>query len=282
MPKYIFLDTWTFSDYTTAEYVRRLANFIKSNEYTIIFDGLLMVELYNPGWENRGTEERGARVARFLSNQRCVIVRPEEVWKSEIVNFPRRLSSLPIKLDLDTLPASERENAILGVLRGDKTLLDNDIDIVRWKIEYESMKNQWLADAEKIIEEGVRQGTIIKATRNRYKEISAVKKEEFLLSLDWRHADTIPSDFFYAGSVMRSIRCSSLCFWDHYIDYPLGETPQKRGGDIGDIFQLSLAPYCDIVMADTKMARTIKRALEKLSCPCQVFTRYELEDKLIP
>jgi hypothetical protein len=69
MPKYLFLDTWTLSDYTSVEYVQRLANFIKSNGYTIIFNGIAMTELYNPGWANGGIEERGARAVRFLNDQ---------------------------------------------------------------------------------------------------------------------------------------------------------------------------------------------------------------------
>lgn len=280
MAKYIFLDTWALSNYTKAEHVLRLESFIKSHGYTILFNGVSITELYNPGWEEGEPEERGARVARFLGQQNCVVVRPEEVWKAEIANFPRGLSFLPIQFDLVTLPASQRESAILSVLRGDKTLRDNAIDIVRWKTEYEGFKSQWLASVEQIIEEGVRQQTLIKSPGGRYRAVSREKREEFLLSLDWRFADSIPPDFVHAASVMRSIRCSTLYFWYQYIDYPPGATPKKSLSDIGDIFQLSLAPYCEVVTADTKIAPILKRTLKELSCSCQVYTHHELETQL--
>src|SRR5437016_1804648 len=112
MPKYLFLDNWTLSNYTTVEYAQRLANFIKSNGYTIILNGIAMTELYNPGWANRGVEERGLRAVRFLSDQHCVIVRPEVVWNSEIESFPATLMTLPIALDLDALPRPHRQDAL--------------------------------------------------------------------------------------------------------------------------------------------------------------------------
>jgi hypothetical protein len=276
MPKYLFLDNWTLSDYTSAEYAQRLANFIKSNGYTIIFNGISMTELYNPGWENGGVEERGARVARFLGDQRCVIVRPEEVWKSEAAIFPRKLDSMPIRLNLDTLPTSQRAAAILHVLRRDQTLLDADIDIVQWRNQYNTLKSRWLADIQEIIEKGVRQGTIVKTPAGSYKAVDRVKREEFLLSLDWRHANAIPSRFYEASSVMHSIRCSTLCIWYHYIDPP-SRTSAKKPSDIGDIAQLSLAPYCAVCTADTKMAPTIKQALQELSSSCQIVTDRELK-----
>lgn len=276
MPKYLFLDNWTFSNYTTAEYAQRLANFIKSNGYTIIFNGISMTELYNSGWENGGVEERGARVARFLGDLHCVIVRPEEVWKSEIANFPTKLSSLPIELDLDALPTSHRKDAILHVLRGERNLLYNGIDITRWSTEYNEIKNNWLSSVNKIIEEGVRQGTIVKTPTGRYKAVDRVKREEFLLSLDWRLANAIPSRFYESSSVMHSIRCSTLCIWYHYVDPPTS-TSAKKPNDIGDIAQLSLAPYCAVCTTDTKMAPTIKRALKELSSSCQIVTDRELK-----
>ncbi|MFL5589258.1 MAG: hypothetical protein ACJ8DI_16645 [Ktedonobacteraceae bacterium] len=280
MSKYIFLDTWTLDKYTKARYAQHLANFIKSNGYTIVFNGLSMAELYNSEWEKGGTEERGARVARFLGDQHCIIVRPEEVWQAEAAIFPRHLDSLPIKLNIDTLPNSQRIAAMLSIFRRDQTLLDEGMDIAQWRSQYDALKSQWLADVEKIIEEGVRQETIIKATQNRYKAASSEKREAFLRSLDWRLTNKSTYYSWQDTSVMRSIRFSSLCLWYHYIDYPAGETPKKSPSDIGDIFQLSLAPYCDVITTDTKIAPTLKRVLHELSYACQILTYHELEMEL--
>ncbi len=276
MSKYIFLDTWTLSNYTKAEYALRLENFIKSNGYTILFNGVSMTELYNPGWEKGGEEERCARVARFLGDQHCIIVRPEEVWQAEAAIFPHQLDSLPIKLNIDTLPTSHRMAAILRVLRRDQTLLHEGIDIAQWRSQYDVLKSQWLAAVQEIIENGVQNSRIMKTATGRYEAVSREKREEFLRSLDWRLTNKSTYYSWQDTSVMRSIRFSTLCLWYHYISPLPGKLQQKSSSDIGDIFQLSLAPYCDTFTVDTKIALATQQALKELSCSCQILTYHEL------
>ncbi|HEY4035664.1 MAG TPA: hypothetical protein VGL94_17035 [Ktedonobacteraceae bacterium] len=281
MPKYIFLDTWVLSDYTKAEYVQKLENFIKSNDYTIVFSGLSMAESYNPGWQGGGIEEQGARVASFLGNQHCVIVRPEKVQKFEGHQFPGQVDTLPIEMDLDTIDSpDERVSEILKVLRRDPALLDEGIDIEQWCREYEAFKKQWLTDVQKIIENSVKQGYLIKTRGDRYKTNSEEKREEFLRSLDWRLANQSTYYSWQDTSIMRGIRFTNLCLWHHYISPPPNQIPKKSGSDIGDLFQLSLLPYCNAFTVDTKMAPTVKLALEEFPCSCQILTHNELKAEL--
>jgi hypothetical protein len=281
MPKYIFLDTWVLSNYTTAAYGQRLAHFIKSNGYTIVFNGLSMAESHNEGWEGGGIEERSARVASFLGNQHCVVIEPEEVWKSEGSRFPNQLDTVPVQLDLNTIHSpDERVSEILAVLRRRQDLLNEGIDVGQWKAKLKPLKNQWLEDVQRIIENGINQGYLIKTANDRYKTDNKEKREEFLRSLDWRLANQSTYYSWQDTSIMRGIRLSNLCLWYRYISPPRGQLPKKTGSDIGDIFQLSLLPYCNAFTVDTKMAPTVKLALEELPCSCQILTHNELKAEL--
>ena len=63
MAKYIFLDTWVFDLLRNPRIEAGLVELIKSEGLTVLITSLSMVELYNPGWQGAGDNERGAVAA---------------------------------------------------------------------------------------------------------------------------------------------------------------------------------------------------------------------------
>src|SRR5215212_1493666 len=131
MSKYLFLDNWVLSDYTTTERLHLLSDFIRKNNYTIMIDALSFTELYNPGWEKASGDDRTARAAELLGQHRCVIVDPQKVWKAELQTFPDALIQMPIELDLNDIPAHHRSSVLLMFLRRDKIFLEQGKDIAQ-------------------------------------------------------------------------------------------------------------------------------------------------------
>ncbi len=228
MPGYIFLDTNILSDYTKKENVTALSAFVRRNEYTIIINSLLLIEIYNQGWETATDkdEERGARVVRFLSREHCVVVDPMDLWHSEFAALPNRLKRIPIQLDLDRMPHIPREKALLMFLRRDQVFLDMGIDIAEWAAKYAGAKKEWPGDTKRIIENACNQGYLQREESDRYK---VLERELFLASLDMRLApdDAQTSDDrfnLYLGnlSLLRAVRLTTLGFLYKYIEYDRG------------------------------------------------------------
>jgi hypothetical protein len=283
MSKYIFLDSWVLSDYTKAAHAQQLAHFIQSNGYTIVFNGLSMTEVYNPGWKGAEHEERGANIAQFLGGQHCVVIEPEEVWNKEAVVFPHQLSDPPINLNLDEIPVEKRVGAILQVLRRYSDLITQSVDVGQWSDAYKILKSRWLNATQQIIENGIRQGLLIEANGGSYKAVCQEKREEFLRSLDWRFTTSLVASEHGAGentAIMRGSRFSNLCFWYQYVSPLPDNKPKLNQSDIGDIFQLSLLPYCHAFTVDTKMFPTVKQALKEAPYSCQILTQHDLDMNL--
>lgn len=283
MAKYIYLDAWVLSQCIHASYAEQLASFIQKNEYTIIINGFLLTELYNPGWEHGGERERGASIVRFLEKQHCAIIEPEKIWNEEAAAFPGQLTSPPINLDLDTIPLKERGDAILSVLRRAQELLANGIDIKTWDECVKVEKGRWLVSVEKILAKGVLQGQLVLTKQGRYQAVDTDTRGAFLCSLDRRLPQTTGNIQFYIAdntSEACGIRFSNLCFWHRYVDPPPNALPSKQGSDLGDILQMSLLPYCHAFTLDTKMKPTVALALKEAFYPCQLLTQRELGQEL--
>ena len=290
MPKYIFLDNWVYSLLTSAETERRLTAFLKHRGYTILTTTLSQVELYNPNWQSAGEKDRMSRAAHFLSKNPCVIVSPQKAYAAELISYPNPLSTLPIELDLGDISDELRAQTLLSFLRGDEIFVKQGKDIKSWSQGYEQIKASWLNDVESIIEHACRNGNLKRDSRGRFVELRQYK-EQFLLSLDFRQAERENVDSLLAKLVERAekreparltaIRLSSLCFWYAYVDVDKANKMKRRGSDIGDVYHISLLPYCAAFTSDGSMHRMLQRIREPITpVSCEVMTKEKLEKHL--
>ena len=289
MPRYLFLDNWVFSLLRDPETGARLTTFVRSNSFTVLLTSLSMVELYNPGWEKAEADERGAMAVRFLASVPSVIVDPQRVWDMEVAANLSRLEALPLQLDLSDFTANVREEILLRLLRRDEFFLERGLDIQAWSRGYEELKKGWLSEVANIIEKACDRGDLKRDKAGRFTELED-SKDIFLFSLDFRHADghdvdAILSDMLQRMQVGRqrltSVRLSSLCFWYSYVDVDKANRPKLRGSDIGDIYHISLLPYCSAFTTDNTMHRTLQRIRERVvPVNCPVMTKQLLEERL--
>lgn len=291
MSNYIFLDTWVLSDYIKEGKQHLLSELIRRNRYTILINGLSAVELYNPGWQHVESSDRTIRVASFLSQHSCAIVRPERVFKSEIESFPAKLEQLPIALSLDEIPAQDRLPALLSVLRGEAFLLEHGIDIKRWVTDYNNLKTTWPEDIERIIEHSCASGVLTRDKNGLFINLER-SKEKFLTTLDRRHFSHFSSEErqllgtkiinLCLGSTkdLPAIRFSSLCFWYTYIDKDKSYPMKRKGSDIGDFFQMSLIPYCAAFTLDNTMHRLARRIMNEAHFACMIYDRKAFDSLL--
>lgn len=291
MSRYIFLDNWVFSLLGRPDAEAQLTAFVRSNGFTALLTSLSLVELYNPGWEGAGPEERGAAAARFLARIPCVIVDPQKVWELEIAAHLSRLKDLPLELDLCDLSDDLRETVLLRFLRRDGLFLQQGIDIAAWALGYKEAKKSWLANVTVIIENACSQGCLKQDKRGRF-IVSEDSKESFLCSLDLRHADRHDTDSILSSILQRAqagirphltaVRLNSLCFWYSYVDIDRANRPKHRGSDIGDFYNLSLLPYCSAFTTDGTMYRTLQRIRERVvPVSCQLLTKDLLQQEIL-
>jgi hypothetical protein len=291
MVNYIFLDNWALSDFTKEDNQHLLSKFICRNDYKLLFNGLSAVELYNPGWQHTQGDDRTTRVARFLSQHPCAIVRPEKVFKAEIESFPAKIESPPVELDLDDLPPQHRIPALLSILRDDNLLREHGIDIKQWVADYDKVKTSWLIDAEQIIEHACDTGVLARDKNGRFIDLEK-SKEKFLVTLDRRHFSLLSSEerhnlgakvidlFMGATRTLPAVRFSSLCYWYTYIDTDKAYPMRRKGSDIGDFFQISMIPYCSAFTVDATMYRLVHRVMPEVNHVCRIYDREEFHAAL--
>jgi hypothetical protein len=218
--KFIFLDTWVLSDYTHGERLARLSEFINREGLTIVVTSLSMTELYNP---NGQPGDRVSRAAGFLAGHRCVIVDPHSVFRAELQSYPKPLSGLPLKLDLNDVPIAHRARALELLLRRDEVYLRQGKDIAEWALGCEAFKAGWLETVDQIIEDACQGGVLSRDSRGRLLGLESFK-EDFLTTLDRRHFGSLSGAerealgvnvvhlFLGATRELPAIRLSSLCF----------------------------------------------------------------------
>jgi len=289
MSRYIFLDNWVLSLLRDRKTKARLTAFVKSYDFTVLLTSLSMVELYNPGWQRAETEDRGAAAARFLANVPCVIVDPQRVWEKEVAAHLTQLQALPLQLDLSDFSVNVREEILLRILRRDEFFLKMGIDIQAWSLDYEEIKKSWPSDVANIIDKACGRGHLKRDKAGRFTELEETK-EVFLFSLDFRHADGYDVDTILVDVLRRmqagrqritAVRLGSLCFWYSYVDIDMANRPKLRGSDIGDIYHISLMPYCSAFTTDGTMHRTLQRVRDRgVPMNCPVWTKHLLEEQL--
>ena len=290
MTKYLFLDNWVLSNYARGENFQPLSQFIKENDYSIAIDSLSFVELYNPGWEAAGQNDRGAKAVDILAQHPSVIVDSAKVWKSELESYPNRVETLPTELNLDQLPQPHRAKTLLMFLRRDNTFVKIGKDIVAWSINYGRLKKEWPDHVDMIINHALTIGTLRKKN-GKFVDLPNLK-EGFLRSLDARHLAeyydnhknhslriTMSDMAAGASKELLSIRASSLCFWFSYVDIDKRFLPKRKGSDIGDYYQMSLLPYCTMFTTDTTMYRLAQRVVGEMNLACKIVDYKMLENE---
>ena len=292
MKNLIFLDNWVFSDYTKPDKLPHLSNYIRNKQLTIVIDSLSMVELYNPGWKNAQENDRVARTTKFISQHPTIIIDPVKVFRSEIENYPQQIPSIPTELDLEVMSAEKRERVLKMFLHHDELFIKQGKVIRVWAENYKKLKSEWLEDIEKMINNAVQTGVL---TYDKTMDFTKLKtqKENFLITLDRRHFShfnekeweqlgaKIVELFMGATSSLPAIRFTSLCFWYAYIQTDKSHLISRAPSDIGDFYQMSLIPYCDVFTADNKMQWLSKRIAEETSSnSCRILNRNAFEKEI--
>jgi hypothetical protein len=289
-PKYIFLDTWVLGLLSKELFGRQLREFLLTNNYTVLLSSISLVELFNPGWALARDLDRTELAAHFYSELACVIVEPKLVWDAEIGNNLDALDALPIRLNLSEMNNILRKETLLRFFHGDKMFLDQGIDFQQWSEGYKVLKKQWLSDVNKIIDEDCKSGNLSRNTKGDFIDLSSFK-ERFLFSLDLQHASPEDVDKILKHQIrqrssggathLSAVRLSSLLFWYSYVDVDYANRMKRSGSDIGDIYHLSLLPYCAAFTADKTMYRMLKRIKEPFApISCKVMTKSMLEETI--
>jgi hypothetical protein len=288
MAKYIFLDNWVLSRLVDVAFSSRLSNFIRKRDYTILITRELMAELYNPNWQEAGNRDRGFIAASFIGKRSSVIVHPINVFKSEYLHFPKNLNIIPVEYDLKTIRDELRSEELLNVLRRDHLLLEQGIDIEKWSDELKEMKSTWLDDANRIINDALRNGTLKQNEKGDY-VVDAPEKEVLLTSLDLRLFDNPDVDLFInkakirktkTGKLphLRGTRIVSLCHWYAYVEIDKANRLKQQGSDIVDYYHLGLVPYCSAFTVDTTMYRLLEFVARDINISnCNLYSPKMLE-----
>lgn len=290
MARYIFIDNWVLGLLGESGFQEVLVQYIKDNGYVVALTTLTFTELYNPGWRESSGPDRTVRAVDFLSQVPCVIVNPRLVWEAEIGNNLEPVTELPVLLALESVDARWRKEALLRLLRADELYVSQGHDIRRWEENYKALKSGWLAEVGHVIAEACASGNLERDGQGRLVQLPAYK-EFFLFSLDFRHApaERISSLLNYQVGMrqqgqpvaLSSVRLSSLLFWYLYVDIDPANKVRHQGSDIGDIFHLSLLPYCAMFTADKSMDRLLQRIREPVTpLQCRVLTKPRLREVL--
>lgn len=283
--RYIFLDTWVFSLLSNPVSADALAQFVHAGGFTVIITGALLIELYNPSWQNATSLERGELATTFIARSPSVIIDPAEIWDRELDANLSPLPTLPVKLDLKDLSAEHRKITLLALLRRDPLFLNQGQDIEEWRRETAELKGGWLQTVERIIDHACRADRLRRDASGSFIDKEALR-EIFLISLDLRRAKREMIDSILANAKPKllqatAVRTSSLCFWYLYIDIDPANRPKHRGSDIVDIFHASLLPYCRVLTIDQSMHRTLLRTGALALFPnCRLLTKADLEQLL--
>lgn len=286
--RYIFLDNWVLSKYTDEEKSKRLGDFVRRNQLTILITSLMLTELFNP----RGRHgDRVTTATRFLAGERCVIVSPEAIFRAELQSYPEPLADIPLDLDLDDLVAAHRGPVLDGLLRRHEVFLFQGKDVGDWASKYADLKASWLQDIERIINRACDEGTLHRDSSGRLTDLESTK-EEFLASLDRRHFGFLTSEerkalganiidlFMGRTSVLPAIRLNSLLFWYAYVDLDCTNLLKRKGSDIGDLLHMSMIPYCSFFTADSAMCRLLQRVGSDRRYSCTILTAQGLDREL--
>ncbi len=286
MTKFIFIDNWVLGSLQEPGFFDALRKYILDNNYTVLFSSFSLVELYNPGWQNSNGPERTQHAVKFYSSVPCAVVDPFDVWKEEIKNKLDTIGQLPIRLDLRDLDDEFREETLLRFLRADPLFLDQGKDIREWVKNYNEIKKTWLVDVERIIDNALKDGYLERDCMGKLCKFNE-HKELFLYSLDMRHAprEEVDGILEYQVSKRRrqkvvkisSVRMASLIFWYLYVKIDPANKVKPQNSDIGDLYHLSLLPYCKAFTADKSMCRLVRRIKEPcVPIGCRVFSKPEL------
>lgn len=268
MEKYIFLDNWVYSNLSDEVFNAQLSKYILENNYTVLVSSVLLVEMYNPGWEEHKESDRGFHATKFMCRVPCVVVDPFKVRDSEADNLIRKLHKLPIELDLRSLEKDHLQSSLLNFLRRDESFLSQGKDIAEWAKKYKEVKESWLSDVSNIIDDACSDGNLEKNNKGKLINLSSYR-DLFLYSLDLRFTeenkrDSVQQDHRLNGMPRKLsyIRVTSLAFWYLYVDIDRSNRIKTGGSDIGDIAHLGLLPYCSVFTLDQamfKMLRILKK-----------------------
>lgn len=284
--KFIFIDNWVLSSLQEPGFFDALKKYILDNNFTVLFSSLSLVELYNPGWQNSNGPERTQNAVKFYASVPCAVVDPLDVWKAEIKNRLDTIDQLPIRLDLRDLDDELREETLLRFLRADPLFLDQGKDIREWVKNYNEIKNTWLVHVEKIIDNALRDGYLERDSLGKLCKLNQYK-DLFLYSLDMRHALSEEVDAILEYQVNKrrkqkvvkvsAIRMTSLIYWYLYVKIDPVNKVKVQNSDIGDLYHLSLLPYCKAFTADKSMCRLVRRIKEPcVPIGCRVLSKPEL------
>lgn len=289
MKKYIFLDNWVYSKLTNPEFERSLTAFINKNDFTIIFTIVSAVELFNPNWTDSGDKDRVERTASFFNNVPCEIIDAAKIQSTEVANFLTPLNELPVNLELWKIPPYMRSKAILNVFRHES--LPSDLEPMEsWSNKYQTDKDNWFATKDHIIADAIANGNLKIDTDGNFIDLEELK-QQFLFSLDLRLA--VPEDISTILQKLNeradqkqpfkltSARVWSLCFWYLYIDIDNANKIKINPSDFGDLYQLSLLPYCSAFTIDGSMYRLLQRTCDfTVPTTCDLIKSKELEEIL--
>jgi len=292
MSRYIFLDNWALSDYTKPDRLPYLSGYIKNKQLTVVINSLSLTELYNPGWQNAQGKDRTARAISFISTHSTLIVDPMKLIRAEIESYPEQIQSLPIELDLEIMSKESRGQSLTRFLHHDELFIKQGKDIRVWVKNYEKEKVEWLGNIDKIIENAVQSGVLTRDKTGRFTKLEK-EKENFLATLDRRHFSHFNAKeweqlgariiqlFMDATSKLPALRSTSLYFWYAYIQTDKAHPISKAPSDLGDFYQMSMIPYCEIFTTDNKMQWLSKRIADEVSpIFCRILNKDDLDKEI--
>ena len=286
MKEYIFIDNWVLDLLRIPSFSEALIQYINKKNYVVVITSFSFIELYNPGWESSVTNDRTINAVGFYSKVPCIIVNQQKVWKDEIANLLFSLDELPIAIDLEVITPKLRAETLLKFLRADDLFLSQGKDIRIWANEYKSIKEKWLNSVNEIVDWACGSGYLARNKNGDFINLSECK-ELFLYSLDFRNLNNEQVDKILSlhkeeklsGNILKisAVRMISLIFWYLYVDIDKTNRIKQQKSDIGDMFQLSLLPYCKAFTVDTSMYRLLMR-MKEVSRPinCNVLTKSKL------
>lgn len=290
MKEYIFIDNWVLDLLRIPSFQEALIQYINKKKYIVVITSFSFVELYNPGWESGGENDRTISAVNFYSKVPCIIVNPPKVWKDEIDNLLFSLDELPVALDLEAISPRLRAETLLRFLRADDLFLSQGKDIRIWANEYKTIKEKWLESVNEIIDFACNSGYLARNKKGEFVHLYETK-ELFLYSLDFRNAKNEQVEKILVShkedkqkgniSKITAVRMTSLIFWYLYVDIDKTNKVKHQKSDIGDIFQLSLLPYCQAFTVDTSMYRILMR-IKEVSRPiyCNILTKSKLLNEI--
>lgn len=279
-PRYLIADAWLLSQYTHGSLANKLSSFLIEQDLTVAIDSYALVELFNPDWSHIPFLGRTRYVSEFLVDHAAILVNPQEVLLAEARSYPTPLQSIPISADLSAMNWSVRDWLIKGLFRREKDLVHLGLDFGKWHLDYKNAKDSWPSNVKSIINHAVSNGLLIKGNDGSI-DIDESDKDAFLRSLDQRflrvefHRDAPYEEFnkladniedLYMGGTSRlpAVRLTSLAFWHAYVQLDKAFIMHPKGSDLGDIYRMTLLPYCDYFTLDKSMGRVLSRVLMDL------------------